>query len=235
MRLLRPLAALLAGIGFAAQAADAVTDAMTTAYAPYRAALFRTNAHAPAEAAQAMAQARERWTRLVAPFAAHPPAPYDRDGRFAESIRQVDAIYDKADAQIRSGQLAEAHETLEAARDVMAELRRRNGVVTYSDHMNAFHAEMERVLGEGPKLLDAPNGALALMARAGTLEYLAQRLRSEAPAALSADAEFGPGIQALEQSVATLKSALLAQDTAKARDALSRLKKPYSQLFVKFG
>jgi hypothetical protein len=29
--------------------------------------------------------------------------------------------------------------------------------------------------------------------------------------------------------------ALLAQDAAQAREALGRLKKPYSQLFLKFG
>ena len=90
-------------------------------------------------------------------------------------------MYDKAAAEISAGNLPEAHETLEAARDLMAALRHRNGVVTFSDHMNAYHAEMERMLINGPKLLAGPQGVQLLTAHSGVLEYLARQLRSRPP------------------------------------------------------
>lgn len=215
--------------------ADAVTDAMRSAYVPYRAALFRTNSKAQVESEQAIAQAQQAWTAISDRFGARPPAPYDRDPKFAESLAEVAAVYERAAQQIRDKGLAQAHETLEQARDLMADLRRRNDVVVYSDHMNAYHAEMETVLGKGAQTLASPQGALLMMERVGTLGYLARRLRTEAPATLLRDAEFAPLLEGVEASVAALRSAVLRQDAEAARAAIGKLKGPYSRLFLKFG
>jgi len=219
----------------AAHAADELTDAMQAAYAPYRAALFRTNSKAQAESEQAIAATRRSWQAIADKYGAKPPAPYDRDADFAATLSKVAAVYDRAEREIRQQQLPQAHETLEEARDLLAALRQRNGVVVYSDHMNAYHAEMEHVLTEGPKLLAAPQGAMQLMGTAGVLDYLARRLRSEAPPALQRDPEFAPALQAVEASVAALRSAVLSQDMAAVSKALSALKGPYSRMFIKFG
>ncbi len=224
---------LLACLG--AQAADPVTEAINQAYAPYRAALFRTNSKAQAESGQAMAQARQAWQSILDRFAARPPIPYDRDPEFSASLQAVGKVYEKAAGEIGQGKLAQAHETLEQARDIMAELRRRNGVIVFSDHMNAYHAEMEHVLQQGPAMTSSPQAMLTLVKRVGVLEYLAKQLRSEAPKALQNDAEFGAALQALETSVTTLHRAAMNQDAAAAREALDRLKGPYSRMFLKFG
>jgi len=219
----------------AAHAADPFTDAMVAAYAPYRAALFRTNSKAQPESEQAVAQAQQAWRALDERFASRPPAPYDRDAAFAPTLAQVAALYDRAAVEVRERKLAEAHKTLEQARDLMADLRRRNQVVVYSDHMNAYHEVMEHVLIEAPKALAAPQGAGLLLAQTGALEYLARQLRSEAPPALQGDADFMPLLQAVESSVSALKTALLAQDMAAVRDAMGKLKPAYSRMFLKFG
>lgn len=219
----------------AAQAADPVTEAINQAYAPYRAALFRTNSKAQAESEAAMAQARQAWKSIQDRYAATPPIPYDRDPEFSVSLTAVTQVYEQAAAEIDQGKLAQAHETLEQARDIMAELRRRNGVIVFSDHMNAYHAEMEHVLEQGQAMTSSPQAMLTLVKRVGVLEYLARRLRSEAPKALQNDAEFSTALQALETSVYTLHRAAMNQDAAAAREALGRLKGPYSRLFLKFG
>ena len=136
---------------FLSFAADAVTDAMQAAYGPYRVALFKTNSNSQAEAQQAMTQAQQSWGKLAAQFGSKPPAPYDRDTAFGASVADVSKVYTKATEQVTANQLTAAHETLEAARDIMAQLRRRNQVVVYSDHMNAYHSEMEHVLIDGGK------------------------------------------------------------------------------------
>lgn len=216
-------------------AADPVTDAMTAAYAPYRAALFRTNKGGQAESEAAMNQAIQAWGDLTAKYAKAPPAPYDRDAGFGKSLADVARIYDKASTEIRAGKLTVAHETLEEARDLMAEMRRRNHVVVYSDHMNAYHAEMEQLLTEASKWLGQPQGFMLLMEKLGAMEFLAARLRSEAPASATADPAFAPALKALEQSLSALRDATLAQDAARVREALGKVKGPYSQLFLKFG
>ncbi|MBX3619753.1 MAG: hypothetical protein KF891_07195 [Rhizobacter sp.] len=231
--------AMLAGMAFAgpraAKAADAITDAMQAAYVPYRVALFRTNNKAGRESEQALVAARAQWQSLTQRFAASPTPPYDRDPGFAAALKQVDAVYATAGTQIAAGQLAEAHETLEKARDLMAELRRRNGVIVYSDHMNAYHEQMEHVLKAGATLLDAPGGLLELAAQAGTLDYLGRRLSSEAPESLAQEPEFKPLLDDVQASVATLRSAIARQDEAAVRLAISKIKAPYSRLFLRFG
>ncbi len=67
------------------------------------------------------------------------------------------------------------------------------------------------------------------------LEYLAGRLMSEAPADLAKNEEFVAMHKAVQKSVADLKASLFAQDSAKVKEAFSKLKQPYSKMFIKFG
>jgi hypothetical protein len=237
MKTLRRLStlALAAAFTFPAFAADVVTDAVQAAYGPYRAALFRTNGKSQSEAQQAIAQAQQAWKGVTERYAAKPLAPYDRDTDFAASLAKVSAVYDKAAAEIAAGKLPEAHETLEEARDLLAAMRQRNGVVVFSDHMNAYHAEMEHLLIEGPKMLAGPQGLGQLTAQAGVLEFLAKQLRAQAPAALRQDAEFETLLKDVEGSVQAVKAAALNQDAAALKAAMAKVKAPYSKLFLKFG
>ena len=219
----------------AAVAADPVTDAMQKTYAPYRVALFKTNNKAQEDSRQAVMQAQQGWARIASEFGANPPAPYAGDPNFAASLAGVNTVYAKAIEQIEQNQLIEAHETLEEVRDIIADMRRRNQVVVFSDHMNAYHAEMEHFLADGERSLAVPNGMLELTAKAGALEYLAGRLKREAPASLLKNEEFVGLLKAVEKSVADLKAALFTQDAAKVKEAIGKLKGPYSRMFIKFG
>jgi exonuclease VII small subunit len=235
----RPMPALLCvlaiGLPMHALGADAVTDAMAIAYAPYRAALFATNGKSKAESEQALAQARQAWQTLSQRYAARPPAPYDRDPRFADTLAQVESVYARAADELRDEKPAQAHETLEAVRDLLAALRRRNDVIVFSDHMNAYHARMEQVLRDGAKAPASQSDWMEWMASVGTLDYLASRLRADAPARLLQNAAFEARLREVEASVVQLRAATLALDAAALRDALAGLKRPYSRLFLAYG
>ena len=219
----------------AAISADVVTDAMQATYAPYRVALFKTNNNAQDESRQAVSQAQQGWSRVIAEYGAKPPVPYDRDAQFAASLAQVSQVYAKAAQEIENNQLIKAHDTLEHVRETMAEMRRRSQVIVYSDHANAYHAQMEQMLSQGEKTLAAPDGLQQMALQVGALDYLAGRLKSEAPADYLKDEQFNALYQAVATSVANLKSALLAQDGARVKEALGKIKGAYSKLFIKFG
>lgn len=216
-------------------AADAATDAMQGAYAPYRVALFQTNGTSRAEAEKALQQARQAWARVIADYAAQPPVPYDRDAAFATSLAEVSTVYARASEQIASGQLGAAHEALEQVRDILSDLRRRNNVVIFSDQMNAYHAEMERILVDGAPMLAQQGGPARLTAMSGVLAYLAARLASEAPQGYAKNEEFAALVSAVQQSVADLQRALFNDDRPAAQEAIRKLKAPYARLFLKFG
>jgi len=221
--------------GLVAQAADQVTEAMQVANDPYRMALFKSNGKSQEEALQALVQAQSAWSQLSTRFAVKPPAPYDRDTAFATSLAEVSKIYAQALTEVNAGQLADAHNTLEQVRDIMADMRRRNHVVVFSDHMNAYHSQMEVILIHGNATLAEPKGMLQLTAQTGALSYLARQLELQASAALKQNTEFTSLLGAVKQSVSGLEAALLNQDMAAVKEAIGKLKGPYSKLFAKFG
>lgn len=211
-------------------AADAFTDAVQATYPAYRSVLFKTNSATQEECRQALAQAQSAWQQVAGRFAAGAPTPYDRDTQTSATLREVAAVYAQAGAEIERNQLKEAHETLEKVRDLLAAMRQRNQVVVFSDHMNAYHEQMEHVLTAGPGLLggSGTSGSLTALALEG-------RLSSQADAGLRANPEFNTLLKAVQQSVADLRAAVLAQDAAAAKAALGKVKGPYSRLFLRFG
>lgn len=231
-----PLIALAAGVcAWPVWAADPITDALQKAYAPYRAALFKTNAGQTGESADALKQAQQAWSLVVQLVKSQPTVPYANDALMARTLAGVEEHYAKAAQQVAAGQLPQAHDTLEGVRDLLSELRRQNQVIVYSDHMNAYHAQMEHLLEEGPTWLRADDGLPKLAAQAGVLRYLAERLNSEAPAAVQASAEFKELLGAVTRSVEGLNAAVAAGDKARIEKAIGQVKAPYSKLFIKFG
>lgn len=221
--------------GSLALAADAVTDAMQAANGPYRMALYKTNGSSQTEAQQALSQAQKAWDQLSAQVGGKPAAPYDRDAAFGKSVTAVSQVYAKAMTEIAANDLKGAHNTLEEAREIMADMRKRNNVVVFSDHMNAYHEVMEHIIVDGNTTLAQPNGLLLMTGQAGALSYLAKRLTTQAPASHLQNTEFISLVEAVNKSVTTLDAAVLTQDMAAVKDAISKLKGPYSKLFAKFG
>lgn len=200
-----------------AQAADPFTDAVQQAYAPYRVALFKTSNGTLAEATEAVGNASRAWA-AVATLQAQ--IPYAGDAAYADDLAHVTRVYQQAQLDLERKNTATAHETLEGVRDILAGLRQRNGVVVFSDHMNAYHAQMEKVLNEGPSLLQADNGVLEMAMEVRVLDYLAGRLGHQAPVTLQGNSEFSTLLGALCQSVAELRSALERGDASQIKAAL---------------
>jgi len=227
--------AVFLAFGALAHAADPVTEAMQAANGPYRMALYKTNGKSQPEALQALTQAQQAWDKLSTQFGSKPAAPYDRDPAFAASVAEVAKVFTKALAEVNANQLTDAHNTLEHAREVMSDMRQRNNVVVFSDHMNAYHAQMEIIMVDGQTTLAQPKGLLTMTAQTGALSYLAKRLTTQAPASLTQNPEFTALVGAVNQSVSALESAVMNQDLAATKEAMGKLKGPYSKLFAKFG
>lgn len=220
------LGALLS-FGTVAAVAGEVRDfeaAMRKAYADYRTALFATNAGKAEPAAKAVASFAAAWTPLAK---APPPPQYVDDPVFAETMGKVSDIAVAAASQIAAGELPEAHETLEGIREEIGALHARNGVIGFSDRMNAYHARMEHVIG-----MDASDTA-AVAAEAAILAYLLADVSANPPA--GADASFEGLVAAVAASIAAVRDAATAGDGVATKAAIGGLKMPYSKLFLTFG
>ncbi len=228
-------AALLLGFltsAFAGPVSDFEND-LRAAYGDYRSALFFTNANKPEAAVKAVDGFRQKWKLLAADKAGAPPQ-YTDDPEYKATLAKVGAIADTAADEVAAGKLPQAHTTLEAIRDEIGSLHERNGIITFSDRMNTYHAEMEHVLGKDYGTFDA--AALAeLREDAAVLAYLADDVASHPPADAAGNPDFITLLEPFQLSVVAVQQAARSGDAAAAKKAIGGLKGPYSKLFLKFG
>jgi hypothetical protein len=203
-------------------------------YAGYRSALFATNSGSAEKSAAALQGLEQKWTALTATYGDAPPPQYEADPKWGETIASVTGSITKAREAVARGQLPESHETLEHVREAFGALHARNGIETFSDRMNAYHAEMEQTLGLDLTVLDAP-AKQTLLEHAAVLAYLAQNVLSAPPANAEGNADYASLSAAMQASVDQLVAAARAGDDAAIKAAVGGLKVPYSKFFLKFG
>lgn len=201
------------------------------AYGAYRAALFQTNVNDQKGTLEALATAQAGWTKVVASYRNSPPPAYAADSRFGADIDEVSSLLRRAQSEASAGALPAAHETLEGVRDILGELRRRNGVIVFSDHINAYHTEMEHIIGGEISADDRQR----LTEQVGVLVYLDKKIRENASLALQDDAKFRQLSSANTAAIEKLRSALAAGIPAEIKAATEGLKPAYAKLFLAFG
>lgn len=204
---------------------------LTGVYAHYRAALFHTNQNKKDETLAAIAAFEKGWGDILA-RKSNPPPQYADDSSWSETLDKVGLVLKGARAEAERGELAMSHETLEAIRDLIGTLRLRNGIVSFSDRMNAYHEQMEKVL---LGTYEAEAGLAKLREDIAVLAFLAGEVEKFRPVALDKDEAFRKGLAAVKASVDALQSAARAGDFAKLADLRKALKPPYSRLFLKYG
>jgi hypothetical protein len=209
-------------------------EQLQAAYAPYRNILFQTNKKDKVASEQALKKFSSDWAALTVRWGKEPPPQYVDDSRFASTLAEVTSVTDNARGAISKGDLADAHEILERIRDLLGDLRSRNGIVTFSDRMNAYHEAMEHILTKPYSGYDA-KGLGDLREDASVLAYLFRQLETHPPAYITGSAEFSHAMGSVKTSVEDLLSAARTANPDAARQAVQKLKQPYSVLFLKFG
>ncbi len=230
-------AALLASVLLATSAtAGPVTDAeaqLRDAYTAYRTALFQSNAGNAPATQTALDQAVEKWAAISADWTANPPPQYADDSALSGTLDTVGTMLAQARDTVGAGDLTKTHEELEAVRNQIWDLHQRNGVIGFSDRMNAYHLTMEEVLAVDPATLTV-NEIPALRDQAAVLSYLAADIAAHpAPeAASNGYSGLASGMQAATQA---LFDATRAGDVAQVKAAIAALKPAYAKLFANFG
>jgi hypothetical protein len=198
------------------------------AYADYRVALFQTNQKNKEATQAALSAFNAKWSALAAAWKVSPPPQYAEDARLAETLDAVTRIVGEAQATATLGDLAKSHDILEAIRDLIGAMRSRNGVIVFSDRMNAYHEAMEHAVDMADM---TPASALE---HAAVLAHLAKDLDASRPAGVDA-AAFDAALKALAESVSVFQAAARSGDRAVIDAARRALKAPYSRMFLRFG
>lgn len=227
------LAAILTQPAFAGPVTD-FEAGFRTMYGTYRAALFTTNSGDAAKAAKAVAALSNKWTAITADYGDNAPPHYADDPEWSATLAAITGDIAKAGAEVGTGELGAAHETLEGVRDEIGGLHARNGVELFSDRMNAYHAAMEEVLAIDLSGIDAAK-ARTLLEHAAVLSYLAGDVLATPPAEANGNAAYAKLAKGFRGSVDAFLTAARSGDPAAIRAAAGNLKGPYSKFFLNFG
>jgi predicted negative regulator of RcsB-dependent stress response len=206
------------------------------AYAAYRKALFQTNMKDAEKSGKATEMFLTQWSSIIEAYNEQPPEVFSTDPKWADTLSSIEEIAVKSAGQIKDGEVAEAHETLEAIRDELSDLRKRNSVVVFSDHINNYHAVMEELL-VGGYTPDTINEAALVEIRGqlAVLNYLAEAIRDNAPQKYRSDQMYEKMEAGLFASLDGLQNALESYDPKGVSKAIKMLKPAYAKLFVNFG
>ena len=206
------------------------------AYAAYRKALFQTNMKDAEKSGKATEMFLTQWSSIIEAYNEQPPEVFSTDPKWADTLSSIEEIAVKSAGQIKDGEVAEAHETLEAIRDELSDLRKRNSVVVFSDHINNYHAVMEELL-VGGYTPDTINEAALVEIRGqlAVLNYLAEAIRDNAPQKYRSDQMYEKLEAGLFASLDGLQNALESNDPKGVSKAIKMLKPAYAKLFVNFG
>ncbi len=206
---------------------------LSAAYAHYRAALFLSNQNDKAKTEAALSAFDRAWAAITAARRASPPPQYADDARWSETLDKATATIATAKSEVARGDIAKAHVTLEAVRDLIGDLRLRNGMISLSDRVNAYHAHMEHVVG-GTYTSDA-EGNGRLREDVAVLAFLAQELGRFPPTEFASDESFKLAVGAVRASVDALQAAVRAGDGGKIEILRKALKPAYARFFAKYG
>jgi predicted metal-dependent hydrolase len=226
-------ALMLAAMPAMAGAKADFENALDAAYADYRQALYLTNQKNADATMKAITAFEAKWAALNATYAKAPPPQYVDDPKFADVMAAVAEINQRAKRLAAESKLAESHDVLEAIRDEIGNLRLRNGLMTFSDRINAYHAQMETMVTKAYDGFSAA-GLADLREDVAVLSYMADDLKRH-PSPQAAAADYGTLLQNLLDSVAAVQKAARSGDGAGAKASLPKLKPTFSRLFAKFG
>jgi hypothetical protein len=210
----------------------AAEDELRVVYADYRAALFRTNQNDPAGSRATIAAFRAKWSALTTAWTRQAPPQYGDDAALGATLAGVTETATEASTLVEAGRLADAHEVLERIRDQLAALRRRNGVGSFSDPVNAYHEQMEKVL-VGSYDGFSVEGLALLRGDLAVLEHLATDLARPGP--WNRPAAVDAALPPIRTSIDAVKAALAVADREALRQAIKGLKPPFARMFLQFG
>ncbi len=239
-RLTGAVLAFLIALAPAAGASElsAFNSAVADAYGHYRQASFYLRRSAsPDIAALELESFIEKWQAVVERFAGAPPDAFADDPQWGGTLREIASRAGTALASLDKGDAAAAQETLLPVRGLFGDLRRRNGVTTYSDVIDALSAGMEAFLKyrRNPPDFSDRGQVESMLRQAAVVGYLFDRCAARAPGELLADEEFRRLIDGARESMQKVWIAAETDDLRLLRVGIGEVRSFERILFLRFG
>jgi len=234
------LAVVLAGPTWAQTTDDPLEDFLAAkqgAYRYYRSAWFYLRTGNVDLAALELSVFVTGWDEIQSRFAAAPPGPFANDPLWREGLAEIGAMAADGMTALEAADAEAAKASLEAIPRVMAEIRARSGVVTFSDAVDGLTQAMEGLWRYRDEAVDFDDEATLtnLSEGAAHLRAAFERLRDEAPDDVAFDDQFLRLVDDSDAAVERLEDAVAARDQTALVNALRELRSFERLLWLNFG
>jgi hypothetical protein len=207
------------------------------AYAHYREAAFYARTGNAAVAGLALDEFIVKWTALVEAYADSPPADYAGDADWKNTLHDVLTRAETGLDALDADDPDAAKDAIGPIRGILGDLRRRNNVITYSDHVNALSAAMNLLSRYRKEVKDLGDAKAVAMVReqAAIVEALFEKCRDQAAREVATDPEFKRLVDGAAESMGKLLKSLETGDILLYRIGIGELRSYERIMFLRFG
>lgn len=211
--------------------------AVFAAYGHYREAMFYLRTGNAQVASFELEELTVRWRAVVTRFAASPPDVYSDDPAWRDTLLDIEKrVAGGLDAAI-GNDIKTARKHLGPIRKSLSDLRRRNGVINFSDYVDKANAAFEKLFEfrrnppdfESLEQLDKLRRITAITA------YWYETSRDNAPPAIRDNPEFKRLMETSLYSLSRIWAAIANKKKANLISILRGLHSSDRMLFLRFG
>lgn len=206
-------------------------------YPGYRQAMFYLRSDNQAVAALELDGFVEDWHAMVERWAGNPPDAFADDTAWADTLRAIGERGKRALSMLDSGDGAGAMAELAPVRGTLSDLRRRNGVVSYSDCIDELSDAMNNLARYRRELTNLADATAVEPVRrhAAVVAYLFDRCDRHAPEGIAQDPEFRRLMDGARSSMDKVWTAFGTADVRLYRIGIGELHSFERILFLRYG
>ncbi|MGI9382190.1 MAG: hypothetical protein ACR2PO_03480 [Methyloligellaceae bacterium] len=211
--------------------------AKQSAYRYYRSAWFYLRTDNIDLAALELSAFVQGWEEIRSRFATAPPGPFADDPLWREDLAEIASLAAAGMTALEAADADAAKASLAPIPRIMADMRARNGVVTFSDAVDGLTQAMESLWRYRHETADFDDTATRTELNEGTerLRAAFERVRDDAPDDIAFDDQFMRLVGDSDAAVDRLEQAVAAQDQTALVNAIRELRSFERLLWLNFG
>lgn len=211
--------------------------ASADAYTHYRQAMFYLRTENPDVAVFELSYMATKWDDLMTRFLDNPPEAYASDPDWREILLSVSTVIGKTIEATERRDVKEARTILKPIRYELAELRRRNGVVVFSDCVDEMNAAFDAlyVYRNAPPDFSDPVQVDALRQASVAARDSYAKCRSTAPENIKSDGTFTRLMDDAIKSLDRIGEAIPVGNMERIISILRELRSADQMIFLQFG
>jgi hypothetical protein len=217
--------------------AQSFDDALEAALVHWRAASWYARTGNAGVAGLEIEAFRVKWDGLKRQFST-PPEPFARDQAWPETVTRITAYADLASSALEADDSVEVGRALRTIGDTLADLRARNGIIGFPDHLARYRDAVDQLseLSLEERLDEARIGSLRALTEQAAKAVAV--LEQNEPRRWRGDPEFEAMLRQNREGVAALASALSRAgppSTLEIVGLIRVVRSNYNLLFLRFG